>query len=82
MFSSLCMVQLLKEYKILEVQHPPITGKFHKYKALRRKKLMAELLQQKADKKRKIQEDFENDKKEKQLQIDNKDLKKRREKKN
>ena len=56
----------------------PGTGEFHKYKALRRKEIMAELLQEKAEKRRKMQEDFENDKKEKQLKIDNKALKRKR----
>ena len=56
----------------------PGTGEFHKYKALRRKEIMAELIQEKAEKKRKMQEDFENDKKQKQLMLDNKALKRKR----
>ena len=56
----------------------PGTGEFHKYKALRRKEIMAELIQEKAEKKRKMQEDFEKDKKEKQLILDNKSLKRKR----
>ena len=56
----------------------PGTGEFHKYKALRRKEILAELLQEKAEKKRKMQEDFENDKKEKQAILDNKALKRKR----
>ena len=56
----------------------PGTGEFHKYKALRRKEIMAELIQEKAEKKRKMQEDFENDKKEKQAILDNKALKRKR----
>ena len=56
----------------------PGTGEFHKYKALRRKEIMAELIQEKAEKNRKMQEDFENDKKEKQLILDNKALKRKR----
>ena len=56
----------------------PGTGEFHKYKALRRKEILAELLQEKAEKKRKMQEDFENDKKEKQAILDNQALKRKR----
>ena len=56
----------------------PGTGEFHKYKALRRKEILAELLQEKAEKKRKMQEDFENDKKQKQAILDNKALKRKR----
>ena len=56
----------------------PGTGEFHKYKALRRKEILAELIQEKAEKRRKMQEDFENDKKEKQLILDNKALKRKR----
>ena len=56
----------------------PGTGEFHKYKALRRKEILAELLQEKAEKKRKMQEDFENDKKQKQAILDKKALKRKR----
>ena len=56
----------------------PGTGEFHKYKALRRKEILAELIQEKTEKKRKMQEDFERDKKEKQLILDNKSLKRKR----
>ena len=56
----------------------PGTGEFHKYKALRRKEVLAELMAEKAEKKRKMQEDFEKDKKEKQNILDEKALKKKR----
>ena len=56
----------------------PGTGEFHKYKAQRRKEILAELMAEKAEKKRKMQEDFENDKKEKQNLLDEKALKKKR----
>ena len=56
----------------------PGTGEFHKYKALRRKEIMAELIQQKEENKRKMQEDFEKDKKEKQKILDNKALQRKR----
>ena len=56
----------------------PGTGEFHKYKALRRKEVLAELMAEKAEKKKKMQEDFENDKKEKQKIIDERALKKKR----
>ena len=56
----------------------PGTGEFHKYKALRRKEVLAELMAEKAEKKKKMQEDFENDKKEKQNILDERALKKKR----
>jgi len=56
----------------------PGTGEFHKYKAIRRKEILAELIQEKAERKRKMQEDFENDKKQKQLILDNQALKRKR----
>ena len=56
----------------------PGTGEFHKYKAQRRKEILAELMAEKAEKKRKMQEDFENDKKKKQNLLDEKALKKKR----
>ena len=56
----------------------PGTGEFHKYKALRRKEVLAELMAEKAEKKKKMQEDFENDKKGKQNILDERALKKKR----
>ena len=56
----------------------PGTGEFHKYKAIRRKEVLAQLMAEKAEKKRKMQEDFENEKKEKQNLLDEKALKKKR----
>lgn len=56
----------------------PGTGEFHKYKATRRKEVLAELMAEKAEKKRKMQEDFEKDKMEKQKILDEKALKKKR----
>ena len=56
----------------------PGTGEFHKYKAIRRKEILAQMMAEKAEKKRKMQEDFEKDKKEKQNILDERALKKKR----
>ena len=56
----------------------PGTGEFHKYKAIRRKEILAQKMAEKAEKKKKMQEDFENDKKEKQNLLDERALKKKR----